>query len=186
VRELWPAQAEGLEVGVGAGHFAVAFGIRHAVEPSAEMRRRAAARGIAVVDGVAERLPFADERFDAVLMVTAICFVDDPRQSVREMLRVLRPRGCAVIGFVDRDSSLGREYQRDQASNAFYSEARFLGVRDVVLLMNAAGFVDRMAAPDPVQSGHGVGSFVVIRGCKEEASVLKRLHLCPSHRRRVK
>jgi len=103
VRELWPPRANGMEIGVGAGHFAGPLGIKTAVEPAAAMRRAAARRGIHAVDGIAERLPFPDARFDAVLMVTTLCFVDDPERAAREMYRVLRPAGCAVVGFVDRE-----------------------------------------------------------------------------------
>ena len=181
VRELWPAGADGVEIGVGAGHFAAPLGIRRGVEPAAAMRRRATARGVAVVDGVAEHLPFSDQCTDAVLMVTTICFVDDPEQSVREMYRILRPGGCAVIGFVDRESPLGREYAIKRGSSVFYGEARFFSAAEVAALLTEAGFggleyrqtlfahPDKMQAPDPVRSGAGEGSFVVVRGNKKEA-----------------
>ena len=180
VRELWPAPTDGLEIGIGAGHFAAPLGIGQGVEPAAAMREQAAARGIAVVDGVAERLPFPNARFDAVLMVTAICFVDDPAQSVREMFRVLRPGGCAVIGFVDRQSPLGRAYEEKKDASLFYAPARFFGVSDVAALLADAGFVtlkycqtlfahpDGMQVPDFVRAGFGEGAFVVVRGRKPE------------------
>lgn len=180
VRELWPAQADGLEIGVGAGHFAAPLGIGRGVEPAAAMRERAAARGIAVLDGVAEHLPYPDRRFDAALMVTAICFVDDPAQSVREMHRVLRPGGCAVIGFVDRASPLGQEYERKRNSSVFYRDAHFFSTADVAALLADVGFValeyrqtlfahpDAMQVPDPVRTGTGEGAFVVVSGHKPE------------------
>lgn len=180
VRELWPASADALEIGVGAGHFAAPLGIGQGVEPAASMRKRAAARGIAVVDGVAEHLPFPDARFVAALMVTAICFVDDPAQSIREMHRVLRPGGCAVIGFVDRQSPLGRAYENKKDASLFYAPARFFGVADVAALLADAGFValeyrqtlfahpDAMQEPDPVRTGTGEGAFIAVRGWKPE------------------
>ncbi len=180
VRELWPAHAESLEVGIGAGHFAAPLSISQGVEPAAAMRDRAAARGITAVDGVAERLPFPDERFAATLMVTAICFVDDPAQSLWEMYRVLRPGGCAVVGFVDRHSPLGQEYEQKKDASLFYAPARFFSVADVTRLLTDAGFVnleyrqtlfhhpDHMPTPDPVRPGTGEGAFVVVRGQKIE------------------
>ena len=181
VRELWPAGADALEIGVGAGHFAAPLGIRTGVEPSSAMRQRATERGIAAVDGVAERLPFPDGRFDSALIVTTICFVADPVQSLREAFRVLRPGGCLVVGFVDRASPLGREYERNKANSVFYKTVRFFSTEEVTALLAAAGFThleyrqtlfthpDQMQTPDPARPGFGAGAFVAIRGRKPES-----------------
>lgn len=183
VRELWPAGAEAIEIGVGAGHFAIPLRIRLGIEPAAAMRRRATASGVAVAAGVAEHLPLTDRCCDAALMVTTICFVDDPRQSLREMFRILRSGGAAVVGFVDRKSSLGREYQRNRSRSVFYRDARFFSTREVAELLRLAGFSDldyrqtlfgipgAMMSPDPVEPGHGRGSFVVVRGLKQHRTV---------------
>lgn len=182
VRELWPAKSDGLEVGVGAGHFAAPLEITLGVEPSAAMRRAAARRGIRALDGTAEDLPFPDDRFDAALMVTTICFVDDARRSLAEMLRVLRPGGCAVIGFVDRESPLGQAYEAQRDASVFYRRARFFSAAEVSALLSGVGFVnleyrqtlfghpDRMRTPDSVRTGTGEGSFVVVRAWKPETS----------------
>jgi SAM-dependent methyltransferase len=42
---------------------------------------------------VAERLPFADESFDAVLSLNVLEHVKDPFQAARELMRVLKPGG---------------------------------------------------------------------------------------------
>jgi SAM-dependent methyltransferase len=178
VRELWPAEADGLEIGAGAAHFAGPLGIKTAVEPAAAMRAAAAKRGIHAVDGVAEQLPFADARFDAALMVTTLCFVDDPERAVREMYRVLRPGGCAVIGFVDLESDLGREYEHRRNASVFYAEARFFSADAVSALLSSAGFVDlesrqtlfrrpeTIREADLIEPGYGKGAFVVVSGRK--------------------
>lgn len=77
VKSLLPARGIGMEVGVGSGQFAAPLGIRVGVEPSGGMRTIAAGRGIEVVNGQAEHLPYEDGRFDFVLMVTTLCFLDD-------------------------------------------------------------------------------------------------------------
>ena len=176
VRALWPAGASGIEIGVGTGHFAAPLKIRRGVEPAERRRLGALKRKIAAVRGTAERLPFPDRYFDAALMVTTICFVDDPQKSIREMWRVLRPGGYAVIGFVDRDSAIGREYESKRTENVFYKNARFFNVAEVTVLMEEAGFTafeyrqtlfgdpGTMQAEDPVRPGFGEGSFVVVRG----------------------
>lgn len=180
VRELWPMEADGVEIGVGAGHFAGPLGIRRGVEPAAAMGQRAAARGIRVLDGVAEQLPLPDQCCDAALMVTTICFVNDPAQSVREMHRILHPGGYALIGFVDRESSLGREYETRKDASLFYQEARFFSTAEMAALLTDAGFSaletrqtlfrhpHTMQESDPVRPGVGEGSFVVIRGQKQK------------------
>jgi SAM-dependent methyltransferase len=178
VRELWPAEADGIEIGVGAGHFAGPLGIKTGIDPSAAMRKAAFRRGIQVEDGIAERVPFPGGRFGAALIVTTLCFVDDPEQAVREMLRVLRPGGYGVIGFVDRESALGQEYERKRGVSIFYADARFFSATEVMTLMTTAGFTDLecrqtlfghpdgMQQPDRVESGFGQGAFVVVRGIK--------------------
>ncbi len=180
VRELWPPGAAGVEIGVGAGHFAAPLGIPVGLDPSPAMRQRAAAQGLRVVDGVAEDLPFDDASFAAALMVTTLCFVNDPVRSTRELFRILRPGGCAVIGLVDRTSRLGLEYEARRDNSLFYRQARFFSIPAVTAQLAGAGFVNleyrqtlfgdlaTMLEPEPVKTGYGGGAFVVVRGHKQE------------------
>jgi SAM-dependent methyltransferase len=46
-----------------------------------------------IVEGVAERLPFADGSFDLVVAISVLEHVEDPRQVFAEVARVLRPGG---------------------------------------------------------------------------------------------
>jgi hypothetical protein len=55
-----PKSGTGVEIGVGTGRFAEPLGIRVGVEPSKAMRQVAQKRGIEVIDGVAQVLPFDD------------------------------------------------------------------------------------------------------------------------------
>lgn len=176
VRELLPPTGEFVEVGVGTGRFAVPLGIRIGLEPSPAMRAIARARGIEVLDGVAEALPFPNHSYDGVLMVTTICFVDDIDQSFREAHRVIRPGGCIVVGFIDRASSLGKKYELRKNESLFYRHAHFHSVDEVVRPLYAAGFTplqfvqtlfkdaETMDHPDPVLNGYGTGAFIVVRG----------------------
>lgn len=176
VRELWPSDGIGLEIGVGTGRFAAELGIRFGVEPAVAMRTLAEDRGIEVFHAKAEALPFADETYDAVLMVTTVCFLDDVAKAFEETFRVLKRGGYFVVGHIVRDSTLGQRYERHKGGSTFYSDARFHSTDDISRAMQEAGFTDlayrqtlfgdpdAMKKPEAVRVGHGDGAFVVIRG----------------------
>ena len=178
VRYLLPKKGTGVEIGVGTGRFAEPLGIRVGVEPSKAMRKVAQKRGIEVIDGVAEALPFEDCLFDFALMVTTICFVDDIEASFKEAFRVIKPAGFFINGFVDRKSPLGRFYQKHRAKNVFYNIATFYSVDDVIPYMKKAGFrnltftqtifhtLDEIKEVEAMKEGYGEGSFVVVSGMK--------------------
>lgn len=50
-----------------------------------------------LVRGVGEMLPFADESYDVILMISVIDHFADPVQAMTEAKRVLRPGGIVVI-----------------------------------------------------------------------------------------
>jgi ubiquinone/menaquinone biosynthesis C-methylase UbiE len=142
------------------------------------MRAVARRHGIQVVGGVAEALPFGNAQFDSVLMVTTICFLDDTAAAVREAYRVLRPGSSLIIGMIDRNSQLGRTYERLKDENVFYREATFYSVGAVISYLNDVGFKHFAFTQtifqdsgetkhiQPVSEGFGEGSFAVVRGVK--------------------
>lgn len=137
-----PSPAKGLEVGIGSGRFAAPLGIKTGVEPSESMAVKAEAQGIKVFRNTAENLPFSGPEFDFVLMVTTICFVDDILKSFQEAYRVLKPQGCIIVGFVDRESKLGRDYSSKRNQSVFYKDATFFSAQEVVKYLTDAGFSD--------------------------------------------
>ena len=179
LRELLPTNGKGVEIGVGTGRFAAPLEIRKGIEPSRSMAEVARKRGIEVVHGVAEHLPFADGEFDHALMVTTVCFLDDMDRAFQEVRRVLRTGGSFVIGFVDRESPLGKEYQARKDKSAFYQDATFYSAEDIVSHLQKAGFgefafrqtlfrlLTELEEVELVKEGHGEGSFVVVRGEKK-------------------
>ncbi|MCK4672662.1 class I SAM-dependent methyltransferase, partial [candidate division WOR-3 bacterium] len=140
IREQLPNSNNGIEIGVGSGRFAIPLGIKIGVEPSRKMREIAQKRGIKVIDGVAESLPFDDAQFDFALMVTTICFVDDIKTSFQEAYRVLKPGGYLIIGFIDKESPVGKLYQQHKGEGVFYRIATFYTVDEVVSHLKKAGF----------------------------------------------
>jgi len=69
LRPFVPWLGRGIEIGVGSGRFAAPLGVQVGIDPSPAMLARAAARGITIVEGTAEDLPFADAGFDHALNV---------------------------------------------------------------------------------------------------------------------
>ncbi|MFO7703700.1 MAG: class I SAM-dependent methyltransferase [Halopseudomonas sp.] len=129
-------------MGVETGRFAAPMGIQIGIDPAYNVHGYAARRGIATVQAVAEALPFADKRFQRVLCVTTLCFVDDASAMLRETYRVLQPGGVLVIGFIDRTSHLGQHYLAHQAENVFYRDASFFSAAEVKQLLAVNGFIE--------------------------------------------
>lgn len=179
VRALLP-EGEGVEIGVGTGRFAGPVGIRLGIDPSREMINTARKREIDVVRGIAEALPLRSSSLDIALLVTTICFVDNPRNTMKEAYRILKPGGSLVIGFIDRTSPLGRQYIEHSKESVFYEVARFYSVDELKTYLGEVGFhcldfVQTLYHPSPsvttketVKKGHGKGSFVVIRARKPD------------------
>ena len=104
-----------LDVGCGTGVFLPRLGaltgaegrvvgLDHAPQLLAEARARLVAAGLAdrieLIEGDALRLPFGDATFDAAHCERLLMHLDDPAVAIREMLRVVRPGGRAVVAEV--------------------------------------------------------------------------------------
>lgn len=102
-RLLADAQGRVLEIGGGTGANLHLYGPEveslTVTEPEQPMLRRLdrkvreQAPLAKVLRARAEELPFADDSFDTVVSTLVLCGVDDQRQSLREVRRVLRPGG---------------------------------------------------------------------------------------------
>lgn len=106
VSEIAPAAGERvLDVATGTGMVAAELlaradctvvGIDQSAGMLAGARARFAAQDstrVELLEGEAETLPFADESFDALTFTYLLRYVDDPRATVQELARVVRPGG---------------------------------------------------------------------------------------------
>ncbi len=105
-----------LEVGCGVGIDLVRFARGGAVVTGVDLapvaidlaRKNFAQRGLEadlrVMDG--ERLEFPDDSFDVVYAHGVLQYTADPTQMVRELRRVLRPGGTAILQVYNRNSWL--------------------------------------------------------------------------------
>jgi ubiquinone/menaquinone biosynthesis C-methylase UbiE len=174
----------GLEIGVGTGRFAGPLGIKIGLEPARAMAVIARKRGIQVLRGVAEALPFPRDSFDLVAMITTLCFFQDPFLALREATRVLTSPGQLLIGMIDKDSPLGRLYEAHREKSKFYRAARFYGVGPVLAWLRELGYremrlcqtifrgLTEITSPEPIQEGYGQGGFVVISARKVDGAAL--------------
>jgi len=178
VKRMLPLETKGIEIGVGSGRFAEPLNIKLGIDPSQKMVELAAKKGINVIKGIAEELSVKNDTFDFVLMVTTICFLDDVESSLREVYRILKPSGCFIVGFVAKDSIIGKHYQAHKNESLFYREARFFSVNEILKYLKKQGFHDfefiqtifqplnEIRNIQEVKKGFDEGSFIVIRAEK--------------------
>ena len=176
VKKIMPVKKYGMEIGIGSGKFAEPLGIKIGVEPAIKMAEISRSKGIEIYQGTAENLPFNNNIFDFVLMVTTICFVDDVLQSFNEAYRVLKDNGSIIIGFVDKESRMGIKYQKTKDKSKFYKNATFFSTKEVIDLLQKSNFnnfevkqtlIEKEGVSlNKIMDGYGSGSFVVIKANK--------------------
>lgn len=140
-------------------------------------------RGIQMVLGVAESLPFKRKSFDLVLIVAALSFFKDPVKALCEAATVLKPGGQIVAGILDRNSLHGDFYESGKKEGRFLSGAKFLSTAEVSGWFAASGFKEIKVCqtlymqPEKIehielpQKGSGAGSFAVISARKPRSSL---------------
>lgn len=135
-----------LEIGCGGGAFlqealssgCSAAAIDHSPEMvglAREVNADAVAEGrLEIVEGNAERLPFADDRFTCAAMMQVFFFLDAPR-VLAECRRVLRPAGRVAV-FTVTEAARGTP----AAPEPMASRGRFYTDEELVQLAHDAGF----------------------------------------------
>jgi ubiquinone/menaquinone biosynthesis C-methylase UbiE len=180
LKNMMNEPAESLEIGVGSGRFAAPLGVQTGIDPSPAMLKIASQRGIQTIVAKGEHLPFPENTFDLVLIMVTLCYAENIQKVLQEANRVLRKRGKIIVGIIDRESKLGKSYEKRKAQSKFYQPANFLSATDVLNLLEKHAFQKlrafqtifhspkNMISVESSKPGHGHGGFVAIEGIKQE------------------
>jgi len=129
-----------LELGVGTGRFAVALNVEYGVDISIAVLRFAKKRGIKVIRGDGQKLPFADEFFGAIFLIVTLCFVDDPLKVLEEAVRISKRKGAIILGLILKESPWAVFYEKkSEEGNVFYNIARFYSFKEVESMLANVG-----------------------------------------------
>jgi ubiquinone/menaquinone biosynthesis C-methylase UbiE len=135
----FPRAGSLLEVGCGTGHFPRWFedlGLQTAgLDASLPMLAEAIRLGCPpCVCGDALALPFLNDSFDLIALITTLEFVVDPIQALSEALRVSR-QGL-LLGVLNRQSLQG--WQRKKEGGPIWNAARFFAPAELTRLVRRA------------------------------------------------
>jgi len=173
-----PENIRGIEIGLGTGRFAQPLGIKEGIEPSEAMAEKAIKRGIEIIKGVAEKLPYGDLQFDFVLFVT-ICHLDNIKDALAEAHRVLKHKGSILIGFLDKEQPIAKQYIEKRHRSTFFANANFYTVDRIMSLLKETKFkdlefnqtlfddLDKIKKVQMPKPGFGEGSFIVVKATKK-------------------
>jgi len=160
----------GIEIGVGTGRFASLLNVKYGIDPSLKMLLKAKERGIKVIKAKGEFLPFKSGIFDFALIIVTICFVKEPLKVLNETRRILKTGGKVIVGIIDKNSILGKEYQKKESP--FYKEAKFYSSEDILEFFKKTGFeytnaFQFLILQEQIKQGFNEGGFVAISGIKK-------------------
>ena len=138
---------------------------------------------ISLVTGEAERLPFADQEFDALSFTYLLRYVDDRAATMRELARVVKPGGrIAMVEFAVPANpalrALWRVYTRAGlpllgrlVSTSWVDVGRFLGPNIEQLYASEpdlTGLWERAGITDVVQRRMSFGAGLVMSGVRRD------------------
>ncbi|KAA3629085.1 MAG: class I SAM-dependent methyltransferase [Proteobacteria bacterium] len=136
---FFPARAQSrvLEVGCGTGGFLQPlqrYGDVDGLEISLDCAKRSrVARGCKIVNGNAERLPFADDTYDLVCLFDVLEHTKDDLRAMIEVGRVLKPGGVAFFSvpayqFLFANNDRVAEHQRRYTRTALRATIESAGL----------------------------------------------------------
>jgi len=175
VKYFTPIEGKGIEIGIGTGRFAKELGIRFGIEPSESMAKYAKERGIEVIVGEAENMPYNNQTFDFAIMVAVDPFVKNIEKVYSEIYRILKPDGKLVVGTLHKNGAVANKYI-SMTDSEVYRNALFHTIEETLNQLKASGFKTFQTCQTLTQikpemlelpiTGHDKGSFVAIEAKK--------------------
>ncbi len=141
LRLIRPKNGESLlDIGCGTGHFLRWFknsGLRiSGVDNSADMlniAKKDLNEETELKLANAEKLPYPENKFDIVTMITTLEFLDKPEVSLKEAIRVAKKR--VFLGFLNKYSLLSLKRRiKGFFKDSIYNEAKFYSIRKLIRL----------------------------------------------------
>jgi SAM-dependent methyltransferase len=146
LRRIAPARGERvLDLGCGTGRALQLVPGAVGADMSLEMLRAAPAGRAACAR--AEALPFRTATFDAVLCTNSFHHYPEPVGTLREIRRILRPGGRAVMVDPNLDHPLSRLTIYGGEALVFGMSVHLHSARDWLALLEGAGFAHATAEP---------------------------------------
>jgi demethylmenaquinone methyltransferase/2-methoxy-6-polyprenyl-1,4-benzoquinol methylase len=138
-----PARGRMLDAGGGTGR--VSSRLRSMIDEvvvcdlSLPMLKQAKKKGrLSTVQSHIEKLPFPDESFERIVVVDALHHFSNQRQSLQELLRVLKPGGRLVIEELNIDNFIVKWVAL--AEKLFFMQSRFYSSDEIVGMIKDQGF----------------------------------------------
>jgi ubiquinone/menaquinone biosynthesis C-methylase UbiE len=161
----------GAGTGLNLGHYSEDVSELLLTEPdphmAAKLRKRASLSALdaRVIEAPAEELPFDDASIDTVVSTMVLCTVQDPRRTLAEAARVLRPGGVLLFAEHVRSESPWAAWWQDKLKTPWSWYACGCQCnRDTISALRAASFQvgevrhDRLRWISPVVRPLVVGS----------------------------
>jgi len=173
-----PSQGMGIEISVNTGRFAAALGIKKGVEYYPKMKTLAKKRGIEIFETIQEVMPFSNDEFDFCLLVDP-SYLHDIRITIEQIHRILKPGGKFILGFIEKNSAIGKLYEKKKADSEFYASANFYSISQINEVLSKFGFknleylqtlfgtnLSEIKSRQIPKDGYGIGSFIIIKAHK--------------------